>query len=70
MINSVLKLLGLLESTHKLLQPLDVPDTGVQQAVAALDDHGKVVKEILDSERKYVQDLEVLQVCRYPLVYS
>lgn len=28
-----------------------------------MDDRARVVKEILESERKYVQDLEVLQVC-------
>lgn len=59
----LLELLALLESRGVLLEPLDSPESDSQQ-VMALDDRGKVVKEVLDSERAYVASLEILMVCR------
>ena len=58
-IHTVSKFLNLLEERGLLL-----PEEEEQQSSAStsLDTRGKVAKEILDSERKYVQDLEVLQV--------
>lgn len=59
-VHTVTKLLDLLESQGALLPPPDLPDP-VPQAGPS-DERSLVVCEILDSERKYMQDLEVLQV--------
>lgn len=60
-INTVTKLLDLLEDQGLLLAPTEgAQDT--QVVPRPTDDRSMVVREILDSERKYVQDLEVLQV--------
>jgi cell division control protein 24 len=53
----------MLEERGLLLPPLeaaDQPESITQNG--ALDARGNVVKELLMTERKYVQDLEVLQV--------
>lgn len=54
------KLLDELESLGVLLPPEEKPES-VPQAGPS-DERSLVVREILDSERKYMQDLEVLQV--------
>nr|CRX79227.1 hypothetical protein ls5931a1_00043 [Leucosporidium scottii] len=59
-INTVTKLLDLLEEQGVLLEAPEAPETGATPAGPS-DDRTMVVREILDSERKYVQDLEVLQ---------
>lgn len=58
-INTVTKLLQKLEDAG-VLEPAAAPDPVAPSAPR--DERSMVVKEILDSERKYVQDLEVLQV--------
>ncbi|KAH9460946.1 hypothetical protein MJO28_009910 [Puccinia striiformis f. sp. tritici] len=59
-ISNVLRLLHLLKALGVLLPPSE--DELVPQGTnVAMDDRARVVKEILESERKYVQDLEVLQ---------
>ncbi|CAH7671680.1 expressed protein [Phakopsora pachyrhizi] len=61
-ISNVLRLLHLLQSLGVLLPPSEedlAPSNSEPEA--AMDDRARVVKEILESERKYVQDLEVLQ---------
>ncbi|KAI5481223.1 cell division control protein 24 [Pseudohyphozyma bogoriensis] len=59
-INTVTKLLSLLEQ-QGLLDPVTEAPADVAGPSNPSDERGMVVKEILDSERKYVQDLEVLQ---------
>ncbi|MBW0530487.1 hypothetical protein O181_070202 [Austropuccinia psidii MF-1] len=61
-ISNVLRLLHLLKALGVLLPPNEddlAPYNNDSDQV--LDDRARVVKEILESERKYVQDLEVLQ---------
>ncbi|WAQ89895.1 hypothetical protein PtA15_11A587 [Puccinia triticina] len=61
-ISNVLRLLHLLKALGVLLPPSEdelVPHSN--ELNVAMDDRARVVKEILESERKYVQDLEVLQ---------
>ncbi|GJN93807.1 hypothetical protein Rhopal_006865-T1 [Rhodotorula paludigena] len=58
-VHTVTKLLDLLESQGVLLPPPDEPDPPPQAGPS--DERSLVVREILDSERKYMQDLEVLQ---------
>jgi cell division control protein 24 len=60
-INTVTKLLDLLEDQGVLLEPAEGSHDN-QVLPRLTDDRSMVVREILDSERKYVQDLEVLQV--------
>ena len=57
----MLRLLNLLESRGSLLPPMD---SGQNTSVGSqkLDMRGQVVREILETERKHVQDLEILQV--------
>lgn len=45
-----------------ILDPLQFDEAEGTQEVVALDDRAKVVRELLESERKYVQDMEELQV--------
>ncbi|KAH9818874.1 hypothetical protein DFH28DRAFT_93554 [Melampsora americana] len=62
-ISNVLRLLRLLEALGVLNPPNqedEILSTGTDQEMK-MDDRARVVKEILESERKYVQDLEVLQ---------
>ena len=60
-INTVTKLLDRLEEEGVLLAAPEVaPEPAAPKGPT--DDRTMVVREILDSERKYVQDLEVLQV--------
>ncbi|KAK4048435.1 Guanine nucleotide exchange factor for Cdc42p [Microbotryomycetes sp. JL201] len=59
-INTVTKMLDLLEERGLLLEPTE-PEPGSQDLPRPTDERSNVVREILDSERKYVQDLEVLQ---------
>jgi len=59
-VHTVTKLLDVLEAQGALLPPPDLPDP-IPQAGPS-DERSLVVREILDSERKYMQDLEVLQV--------
>ena len=59
-INCVMRLLDELDRRGLLLEPTALPPIETL-TLTQLDDRGKVVKEILESERKYVQDLEVLQ---------
>ena len=76
-VNNVTKLLNLIEERGGLLPPseededdLDSNHTvlnGVQKPLGA---RGNVVKEILTTERKYVQDLEVLQVSLLALLLA
>ena len=63
-IHTVSKFLNLLEERGLLLPEKEEDDQS--SAFTSLDTRGKVAKEILDSERKYVQDLEVLQVSYFP----
>lgn len=65
--HAVTKLLDLLEMQGALLPPTEDTDTGGPQPGPS-DERSLVVREILDSERKYMQDLEVLQVSRCALV--
>ncbi|GAA5980671.1 hypothetical protein JCM5350_003585 [Sporobolomyces pararoseus] len=58
-VHTVTKLLDELESLGVLLPPEEKPES-VPQAGPS-DERSLVVREILDSERKYMQDLEVLQ---------
>ncbi|GAA5915579.1 uncharacterized protein JCM6883_004237 [Sporobolomyces salmoneus] len=58
-VHTVTKLLDELESLGVLLPPEEKPKV-VPQAGPS-DERSLVVREILDSERKYMQDLEVLQ---------
>ncbi|KNZ58869.1 hypothetical protein VP01_1844g4 [Puccinia sorghi] len=61
-ISNVLRLLHLLKALGVLLPPSeDELVTASHELNVAMDDRARVVKEILESERKYVQDLEVLQ---------
>lgn len=62
-ISNVLRLLRLLEALGVLDPPNqedEILSSGNDRGMK-LDDRARVVKEILESERKYVQDLEVLQ---------
>lgn len=67
-LSTVSKLLSLLES-HGMLLPEEDDErqddasssTGGLGKSQSLDNRGQVAREILESERKYVQDLEVLQ---------
>ncbi|KAM0786110.1 hypothetical protein ACM66B_006920 [Microbotryomycetes sp. NB124-2] len=59
-INTVTKMLDLLEDSGLLLEPSE-PEPGSEDLPRPTDERSNVVREILDSERKYVQDLEVLQ---------
>jgi len=62
-ISTILRLLHLLKALGVLLPPsVDelVPPSHIMNP--ALDDQTRAVIEIIDSERKYVHDLEVLQV--------
>ncbi|GAA5990443.1 hypothetical protein JCM10908_007375 [Rhodotorula pacifica] len=59
-VHTVTKLLDLLESQGALLPPSEDPHTVAPQPGPS-DERSLVVREILDSERKYMQDLEVLQ---------
>ncbi|GAA6060823.1 hypothetical protein JCM10212_000596 [Sporobolomyces blumeae] len=58
-VHTVTKLLDELEAQGLLLPPAEKPE-GPPQAGPS-DERSLVVREILDSERKYMQDLEVLQ---------
>ncbi|BGP43224.1 Guanine nucleotide exchange factor for Cdc42p [Rhodotorula kratochvilovae] len=58
-VHTVTKLLDLLESQGVLLPPPEQPEAAPQAGPS--DERSLVVREILDSERKYMQDLEVLQ---------
>lgn len=61
-ISNVLRLLHLLKSLGVLLPPTEADLIPFNNELdVAMDDRARVVKEILESERKYVQDLEVLQ---------
>lgn len=66
--HTVSKFINLLEERGILLPPLeDEEEDNTNQAIRnaaskSLDQRGKVVEELLMTERKYVQDLEVLQV--------
>ncbi|GAA5888278.1 hypothetical protein JCM6882_008566 [Rhodosporidiobolus microsporus] len=59
-VHTVTKLLDLLESQGVLLPPQEAPEPAPGQAGPS-DERSLVVREILDSERKYMQDLDVLQ---------
>ncbi|KDE06306.1 hypothetical protein MVLG_03346 [Microbotryum lychnidis-dioicae p1A1 Lamole] len=59
-INTVTKVLNLLEDQGRLLPPKATPAVPLAPAGPS-DERSMIVREILDSERKYVQDLEVLQ---------
>ncbi|SCV74818.1 BQ2448_7847 [Microbotryum intermedium] len=59
-INTVTKVLNLLEQQGRLLPPKATPAVPLAPAGPS-DERSMIVREILDSERKYVQDLEVLQ---------
>ncbi|GAA6014467.1 hypothetical protein JCM10207_001616 [Rhodosporidiobolus poonsookiae] len=59
-VHTVTKLLDVLESQGALLPPTEEPDQPAAHAGPS-DERSLVVREILDSERKYMQDLEVLQ---------
>ncbi|GAA5872747.1 hypothetical protein JCM1840_004507 [Sporobolomyces johnsonii] len=59
-VHTVTKLLDELEAKGVLLPPAEEPERGPVQAGPS-DERSLVVREILDSERKYMQDLEVLQ---------
>ncbi|GAA5827831.1 hypothetical protein JCM11251_007693 [Rhodosporidiobolus azoricus] len=59
-VHTVTKLLDLLESQGVLLPPPEAPEPAPGHAGPS-DERSLVVREILDSERKYMQDLEVLQ---------
>lgn len=65
-ISTVTRFLELLEERGKLVPKSQVEEDAESSAAAlaqnALDPRARTVKEILESERKYVQDLEVLQV--------
>ncbi|GAA5930759.1 uncharacterized protein JCM15063_002450 [Sporobolomyces koalae] len=58
-VHTVTKLLDELEALGVLLPELEKPDLPPQAGPS--DERSLVVREILDSERKYMQDLEVLQ---------
>ena len=60
-VHTVTKLLDVLESQGALLPPPEDSHTVAPQPGPS-DERSLVVREILDSERKYMQDLEVLQV--------
>ena len=68
-VDCVLKLLGELEMRGLLLEPLILPESE-REAVTALDDRGKVVREILSTERDYVAALEILQASRLLLLVN
>ncbi|KWU43851.1 hypothetical protein RHOSPDRAFT_4565, partial [Rhodotorula sp. JG-1b] len=59
-VHTVTKLLDVLESQGALLPPPEDSHTVAPQPGPS-DERSLVVREILDSERKYMQDLEVLQ---------
>ncbi|GAA97155.1 uncharacterized protein L969DRAFT_91996 [Mixia osmundae IAM 14324] len=59
-INVVTRLLSQLDQRGVLMPPVEMPEAEKAQ-LGALDNRAKVVNEILESERKYVQDLEALQ---------
>ena len=59
-INTVKKVLAKLDE-QGVLQPPNEEDAQDHLPSGPMDDRTKVVREILESERKYVQDLEVLQ---------
>ncbi|BGP11166.1 Rho guanine nucleotide exchange factor scd1 [Rhodotorula toruloides] len=59
-VHTVTKLLDLLESQGVLLPP-PADTSPAQPQPGPSDERSLVVREILDSERKYMQDLEVLQ---------
>jgi cell division control protein 24 len=64
-VHTVTKVLDELDSLGVLLPPEEKPETAPQAGPS--DERSLVVREILDSERKYMQDLEVLQVRFFPL---
>lgn len=59
-VHTVTKLLDELEGMGVLLPAAEKPERAPQAGPS--DERSLVVREILDSERKYMQDLEVLQV--------
>ncbi|GAA6036256.1 hypothetical protein JCM8097_006862 [Rhodosporidiobolus ruineniae] len=59
-VHTVTKLLDLLEAQGLLLPPTEEPEP-TQAHAGPSDERSMIVREILDSERKYMQDLEVLQ---------
>lgn len=60
-IHTVTKLLNVLEGQGALSAPIEVSLESAPPSGPS-DERSMIVREILDSERKYVQDLEVLQV--------
>lgn len=64
-VHAVTKLVDLLDAQGLLLPPATLPEAAPTQAGPS-DERSLVVREILDSERKYMQDLEVLQVRQLP----
>jgi len=55
------RILDVLESRGLLLESSEELDDA-SATVQPVDDGARVVRELLDTERKYVQDLEVMQV--------
>lgn len=64
MTKTVSLVLDLLEERNLLLKrdESDAPDV---DAALPKDNRARVVEELLETERKYVQYLEILQVCYY-----
>lgn len=61
---TVSKVLDILEERSLLLKRSeDVPES--EDAEAPKDNKAKVIAELLETERKYVQYLEILQVSRH-----
>lgn len=55
------RILDVLESKGLLLESSETIDD-LHAPMQPGDDRARVVRELLDTERKYVQDLEVMQV--------
>lgn len=55
------RILDVLESKGLLLESSETLDD-LHATLQPGDDRARVVRELLDTERKYVQDLEVMQV--------
>lgn len=58
---TISKLLDIFEARGLLTAPVNAPSASADVLEKPSDDRAWIVRELLDTERKYVQDLEVMQ---------
>lgn len=61
MVRTISKLLDIFEARGLLTAPAHAPSASADVLEKPSDDRAWIVRELLDTERKYVQDLEVMQ---------